>query len=394
MTASILGELLLRQVSKHATRGVKTGWAETMTQLNSSEQKTLYDLLVDHLDLSQLQRILEHNNLPRLEELAGNGDLRYSMTRVVSYLSREYKIVELVDAVLNELDNSCPPLQQWLESNRKKLLDRRDNPSIRDRATRLGSHVGTRWIAVGMPIAIAAIAFVFIFPNRTNNGRVCQLFDTQTQQRILRPFSLQSGAVTFKSVDAQCVLPAGVIGHVDSVLCEGYLQRKPDKLEDIVDSGEKIRQYFVTRDEDHFYEAIEPELRLLRLPSDREINASIEKNRVAPKDVTLLVKNETDVAIDILLYYLPPSSHEDSRNPLLPRLTPLPPIQPREWSLPFNLFQVEAGFFVVLVSDSSRQAQIVTWDAMYQNRYAVVELKTAGDHPSGKLRFTERDPRE
>ncbi|MEJ7592130.1 MAG: hypothetical protein WKF77_11310 [Planctomycetaceae bacterium] len=365
-----------------------------MTQLNSSEQKTLYDLLVEHLDLSQLERILNHNNLPRLEELAGNGDLRYSMTRVVSYLSREYKIVELVDGVLNEFDNSCPPLQGWLEENRTDLLRRRDNPSIRDRVASFGSHVRAGWLAAGLVIAIAAIAIVANLPNGKNNRRICQLFDTQTQQRILRPFSLRSGAVTFESVDAQCILPAGVIGDVEFVLCDGYLRRKPDNLEDTVDSGEKIRKYFVTRDEDHFYEAIEPELRLLRLPSDREINERIEKNHVAAKDVTLLVKNETDVAIDILLYYLPPSSHEDSKNPLLPRLTPLPPILPRDWSQPFNYFQVEAGFFVVLVSDSSRQAQIVIWDAMYQNHFAVLELTAAGDHPSGKLRFMEFDPRK
>ena len=79
-----------------------------MPQLTNSEQRDLYERLVEHLDQPQLARVLMHNGLPELDELTGNGNHRDRTQEVVDELSKRFKIVELVDGAIAELDDiSC-----------------------------------------------------------------------------------------------------------------------------------------------------------------------------------------------------------------------------------------------------------------------------------------------
>jgi hypothetical protein len=102
-------------------------------QLKSHEQRELFSILVEHLDPAQLARVLKHNGLPEIEELAGNGNHRDRTEEVVDELSKRFRIVELVEGAIGELDGSCPPLQSWIEKTRDELIRRRDEPSVIER---------------------------------------------------------------------------------------------------------------------------------------------------------------------------------------------------------------------------------------------------------------------
>lgn len=91
-------------------------------QLDNTQHKALFDMLVKHIDGKQLARVLKHNGLPELGELTGGGNHRDHTADVVSQLSSRYKIVELVEGAIAELDGTCPPLQGWLEQNREALV--------------------------------------------------------------------------------------------------------------------------------------------------------------------------------------------------------------------------------------------------------------------------------
>lgn len=101
-----------------------------MPQLGSFEQKELFAILVEHLDPDQLARVLKHNGLPEIDELVGNGNHRDRTEKVVEELSKRFRIVELVEGAIGELDDSCPPLQSWIKNIHDELIRRRDNPSV------------------------------------------------------------------------------------------------------------------------------------------------------------------------------------------------------------------------------------------------------------------------
>ncbi len=101
-----------------------------MPQLKGHGQRELFLILVARLDPAQLARVLKDNGLPEIEELAGNGNHRDRTEEVVDELSKRFRIVELVEGAIGELDGSCQPLQSWIESARGELIRRRDDPSV------------------------------------------------------------------------------------------------------------------------------------------------------------------------------------------------------------------------------------------------------------------------
>ncbi len=96
-----------------------------MNQLSGQEEKVLFDILISIFDRNQLKRLLSNNELPRLEEVASDSNLRVQMASVINEISIRFKIIELVEGGLAELGGSSPPLQQWLDKNRQILEERR-----------------------------------------------------------------------------------------------------------------------------------------------------------------------------------------------------------------------------------------------------------------------------
>ncbi len=96
-----------------------------MPELTGPEQRRLIELLEEHLpDQGHLNRALIHAGLGKLSKYAKDGTLPAMVGETVGRFSNQYRIVELVAAVLNHpegLNGSCPPLENWL-NDRKELL--------------------------------------------------------------------------------------------------------------------------------------------------------------------------------------------------------------------------------------------------------------------------------
>lgn len=137
-----------------------------MPQLRKSEQKTLFGLLVEHIDYPGLQRALSQSeDLPNLDELSPRvGNLRDTVEAVTTRLSQQYKIIPLIEAVLGELDNSCPPLQQFLDANRAAWQRRRDHPTVAERVSDATRSTTGRWVAAGLTVGIIVVAFAIWRP--------------------------------------------------------------------------------------------------------------------------------------------------------------------------------------------------------------------------------------
>ena len=100
-----------------------------MPQLNGSEQKTLVDLLVEHLtEPDHLDRSLLHSGLGNLSTFTQKGTLPAMTSDVLRALSSQYRIMEFVEAVLqgDYLKGHCPPIEAWLVANREELLRRKN----------------------------------------------------------------------------------------------------------------------------------------------------------------------------------------------------------------------------------------------------------------------------
>ena len=340
-----------------------------------------------------------HSGLPEVDELAGNGTHRDRTQAVVDELSKRYQVIELVDGALAELDGSCPPLQDWIDVRRDELIRRREHPTIGERVWEFRPRWGTVPIVIGTMLLVLSIGALAVqYPRIRSDTVVCQIYDMATRQRILKPFTLTFGEVRRESVGTQCEMPSDAIDAVDEVVVEGYIRRAPDEIERETANGQPIVKYFVSRDADSFFNSILPDFASVRgLPSDGVVKERLRLNSVPAEDVTFLVKNETDLAVDVLLYYLPPSDHmseEDAFLTLMMAGTQLiSGIKPRGWSKPFDDFGLEAGFFAIFVSHSGRKAELLTADALYQSPWAVLYLSRADDPPKGRLEFFESDPR-
>lgn len=131
-----------------------------MPQLKSHEQRELFSILVEHLDPAQLARVLKHNGLPEIEELVGNGNHRDRTEEVVDELSKRFRIVELVEGAIGELDGSCPPLQSWIERVRDELIRRRDDPSVIERIG--GTFRGVQNLRSCIVLSIISLSIIFI----------------------------------------------------------------------------------------------------------------------------------------------------------------------------------------------------------------------------------------
>jgi len=137
-------------------------------QLGSFEQKELFSILVKHLDPNQLARVLKHNGLPEIDELVGNGNHRDRTEKVVKELSKRFRIVELVEGAIGELDDSCPPLQSWIKNIHDELIRRRDNPSVIEKvghAFRVVQDLRSCMVlAIIISLSIIVLVGTFIYP--------------------------------------------------------------------------------------------------------------------------------------------------------------------------------------------------------------------------------------
>lgn len=379
----------------------------TMSQMSGPEQAELVQLVVAHLvSIEQLDRSIFHAGLGSLADYAKSDTAKAMVTDTVRRLSQQYLIVEFVESFLNHpegLNGHCPPIEAWLTSHRAELLrrksDRKEGPS-----ETLPPRAVGRLIAAVAGIAALLILGIFLWfqrgpgsTSRGETGAICQIYDSYTRDRILRPFVLHIGSATYRSTDTQAKLPPGTKGEVDKVECKGYFTRAPDHVDDFQESDGVIRRYYLTRDVPAYNDSITvypTNESQLRLPSYEEIRRlAAEKNHVDPEKVTFLVHNQTDAAVDVQFYYLPPTEQVETGLLLTSNPTFMPPTKPREWSSPFDEFGLEGGYFVFSVSDSGRPAQVVAQDVIYQRPFAILVVTQSGDDPEAYLDFQDTDPR-
>lgn len=101
-----------------------------MPQLSGPEQKALVGLVVEHLtEPGQLDRALLHAELGNLSTFTEKGTLPAMTSDLVRALASQYRIVEFVAGVLqgDYLKGQCPPIEEWLKTNREELLRRKNH---------------------------------------------------------------------------------------------------------------------------------------------------------------------------------------------------------------------------------------------------------------------------
>lgn len=100
-----------------------------MPQLEGPEQAVLVSLLVGHIgSIEQLDHAMNHSGNGHVSDYAANVALPLAVSSVIDAFSRQYKILELVNGVLNDangLKGNCPPLIQWLNETTPALEERR-----------------------------------------------------------------------------------------------------------------------------------------------------------------------------------------------------------------------------------------------------------------------------
>lgn len=143
-----------------------------MPQLTGPEQGDLHKILVEHVSVDDLRICLPQHGLPPLERFSGGGPIGIQVHDVISGLSKQYKVVELVEAALDALDQSCPPLQAWLDHHREELQRRRASP-----LWKITTSKWTRYAAMAA-LAVVGIALAIWRPWEEEPGLIRIPFST------------------------------------------------------------------------------------------------------------------------------------------------------------------------------------------------------------------------
>lgn len=137
-----------------------------MSQLTGPEQQALVSLLIEQVrDGDSLDRALFHAGMGHLSTYAEQGTLPAMMADTVEKCSSQYRIPELVKAILNHaegLNGTCPPIESWLTDNEAELQERSQ------RARRTQDLVTPRrpawlWSTTGGVLAFAAIVSLGLY---------------------------------------------------------------------------------------------------------------------------------------------------------------------------------------------------------------------------------------
>lgn len=137
-----------------------------MSQLSGSEQKELVSLLVGHLtDPGQLDRALLHADLGNLSRYTARATLDEMTSDVVRKLSAQYRITELVEAVLSGdfLRGHCPPIELWLTTKRDELERRKRYPSLPKAFQSMAGQSTTWWLVAAVMLLGLIISYQSIF---------------------------------------------------------------------------------------------------------------------------------------------------------------------------------------------------------------------------------------
>lgn len=99
-----------------------------MSQLSGPEQGELVSLLTQHTDsIDSLSNAMHHSGLGRAADYSIGASKPVVISAIVYALSNQYKVIQLVEAVLNDkfgLKGNCPPIEAWLGRMREVLQDR------------------------------------------------------------------------------------------------------------------------------------------------------------------------------------------------------------------------------------------------------------------------------
>ena len=94
-----------------------------MSQLSGPEQGELVSLLAEHTDsIDRLDNAMHHAGLERAANFSTGPSKPAVISAIVRAFSDQYKVVELVEAVLHDkygLKGNCPPIENWLVQNRE-----------------------------------------------------------------------------------------------------------------------------------------------------------------------------------------------------------------------------------------------------------------------------------
>jgi hypothetical protein len=367
-----------------------------MPQLIGREIGRLHNLLVDHTNVELLSRALEFHNLPRLDEIARPGDLRYTIHEVVTKLSQRYRIVELVEAVLSELDDHCPPLQEWLETHRADLIRRRDDPNLWEKIPDIIRLPWLRYVAglilAGLLLVMTALGISYVLAPASSMR--CEIYDEWTKERIKREFTIKDSSRSYGGKEDRfaVVVPVEFLSRPDELrfVCDGYEER-PES--DFLSKDTNGRGFYLKRRSDYiqvFCKAARRELTLGSLAA--EAIADREGPHLPPTEVTVLVDNQTDFHPDIVfLHFLPEDESQFDEGPSCFRISShLIPKRQRTSYNPFTIGRMVCAVFVSL--ESELPPMLIHEGAVLTHKFMEITIhEDRHKHPG--IEFSDDDPR-
>lgn len=350
------------------------------------------DAISEQLDQTQVLLAVIGNNWVDAADDSGNRRLEDSDDYVRFEVARGLARPECtVIPVL--VDNQPIPKQDDLPEAIRELVERnavhvRPDPDFADDVEQLcrvvADHVPAkkRWplpVAAVALVCLAIIGALFLGPGRNPPDTVVQAFDSSTGERLLRPFALTLANGNHRtSGDAQYVIadtnPSDV--EIESVVCDGFEFSQRDQNSEVTKSnGNHLLKIFLNRSVE-FLDSIKPDIGFVEgLPTDNQIQDQIQDNTVPAEDVELLIDNLTSQHIDVLLYWLPPSTSESLTNPFVARWTHL-----NDGAIPpggrasFDSFGLSPGYFVFFGSVKGQRAVMLDSAALYKAPFALVTI--------------------
>lgn len=390
------------------------------------------DVISSQLEQTQVLLVVIGNRW--IDATDGSGERRLEN-------AEDYVRFEIATALINPncvvvpvlLDNQAIPDKDVLPQEIEGLVERhavrvRPDPDFTDDMDNLCRLIAEyvppkkKWpLLVSVVIFVFAVILIAFFmgPGQEKPDTVLQVFDSSTEERILRSFTIffTDDRPKVESADAQYRFVDKVPSelNIKGIECEGFDSIVSKQvIEEGTEKDESNKDYlmrvFIDRwnpkDPDSikeekrvnhttYFDSIEPGINNVEgLPDDSLIADQVGTKELEAGKVELIVKNLTDQHIDVLMYWWPPSSNKNISNPFIMRWTHIneDAIQPGEQAY-FKSFGLNPGYFLFFVSVNAKKAVFLKGAALYKAPYAILKIKNLNKN-GFSLDYSESRPSE
>lgn len=247
---------------------------------------------------------------------------------------------------------------------------------------------------VGIAAGAAAIRYGNLFGKGAPSSEVtCEFYDSLTRERIRKDVSLTNDSQTFARVRFGDRLPRHFFTSLEQIRieCPGYQSQAQSCSWELPDDS-SLQRLCLVRDLDGYLFSITPDIQTLPLPSFRDIDRYRAENRHAPREVTLLIHNESGHRPDLLLLCESPrGAGATTSRPEFSLTVPVLAAKPG-WSKPAVILDKPDLVAALLVSYESQEATLVDFNALYAMPFVVIHVQTFNP-PRAVLEFYPEDPR-